>query len=71
MLETYQQEANTSWADALPKAQGLYDPDNEKDSCGVGFIVCINGSRDHKILHDAKGILCNMTHRGAVGADTR
>jgi glutamate synthase (NADPH/NADH) len=32
----------TAWADNLPVAQGLYDPELEKDSCGVGFIVSIN-----------------------------
>lgn len=63
--------SSSSWADALPQAQGLYNPDLEKDSCGVGFIVSINGTRDHKTVADARGILCNMTHRGAVGADIR
>ncbi|CRK46772.1 hypothetical protein BN1723_020136, partial [Verticillium longisporum] len=33
----YQEEGNTSWAGALPVKQGLYDPDLEKDACGVGF----------------------------------
>lgn len=28
---------NKSWAGALPMKQGLYDPENEKDACGVGF----------------------------------
>lgn len=28
---------NKSWAGALPKKQGLYDPELEKDACGVGF----------------------------------
>lgn len=28
---------NRSWAGALPVKQGLYDPEYEKDSCGVGF----------------------------------
>lgn len=32
-----------------PKAQGLYDPQNEKDACGVGFIVAIDGRRNHKV----------------------
>ncbi|CAG8592547.1 16132_t:CDS:2, partial [Acaulospora morrowiae] len=62
---------NNSWADTIPQKQGLYDPDYEKDSCGVGFIVHIKGAPSHKILSDARGILCNMTHRGAVGADAR
>ncbi|KAG2228014.1 hypothetical protein INT45_012038 [Circinella minor] len=62
---------NSSWAQAIPPAQGLYDPSYEKDSCGVGFTVHIKGHRSHKILSDASDILCNMTHRGASGADIR
>ncbi|KAG0231819.1 glutamate synthase [NADH] [Actinomortierella wolfii] len=61
-------EENSSWAGAIPPKQGLYDPDYEKDSCGVGFIVDIQGRPSHKILSDAKHVLCNMTHRGATGA---
>ncbi|KAI8803027.1 hypothetical protein BJ742DRAFT_857935 [Cladochytrium replicatum] len=61
----------TSWADAIPVAQGLYNPDLEKDACGVGFIANIKGVASHKVVADACGILCNMTHRGAVGADAR
>lgn len=53
-------EANGSWAGALPVKQGLYDPVNEKDSCGVGFIANIKGEHSHRILKDASNILCNM-----------
>ncbi|KAI8826607.1 uncharacterized protein EV422DRAFT_3637 [Fimicolochytrium jonesii] len=60
-----------SWAGALPQAQGLYDPAFEKDSCGVGFVCHIKGQPSHEIVADARNLLCNMTHRGAVGADTR
>ncbi|KAK9458560.1 uncharacterized protein V1516DRAFT_643968 [Lipomyces oligophaga] len=63
--------SNKSWAGALPKKQGLYDPDFEKDACGVGFVCNIKGVTSHKIVSDAKSLLCNMTHRGAVGADAR
>ncbi|GAA5893643.1 glutamate synthase (NADH) [Sporobolomyces salmoneus] len=55
----------------LPAKQGLYDPENEKDSCGVGFVCHIKGKPSHKIVSDAKHLLCNMTHRGATGADSR
>jgi glutamate synthase (NADPH) large chain len=55
----------------LPQAQGLYDPALDKDSCGVGFIADIKGRRSHKIIDDALAILCNLEHRGAVGADPR
>ncbi|KAI7900943.1 uncharacterized protein BX663DRAFT_438496 [Cokeromyces recurvatus] len=62
---------NTSWAESIPSAQGLYNPEYEKDACGVGFMVHIKGERSHKILSEASHILCNMTHRGASGADIR
>lgn len=65
------ERSNEFWAGSLPAPQGLYDPDNEKDSCGVGFICHIKGKPAHKIVSDARALLCNMTHRGAVGADAR
>src|SRR5215475_3552266 len=55
----------------LPVPRGLYDPALEKDSCGVGFIADIKGRKSHKIITDALSILCNLEHRGAVGADPR
>ncbi|KAK0706806.1 hypothetical protein B0T26DRAFT_743952 [Lasiosphaeria miniovina] len=67
----YQTENNTSWAGALPVKQGLYDPSLEKDACGVGFACHIKGKASHKIVSDARNLLCNMTHRGAVGSDAR
>src|ERR1700753_3482646 len=54
-----------------PRAEGLYDPSLEKDSCGVGFIANIKGKKSHQIVSDALQILCNLEHRGAVGADPR
>jgi glutamate synthase (NADPH/NADH) len=60
-----------SWSNAIPHKQGLYDPDYEKDSCGVGFITHIKGLASHSIIEKGQSILCNMTHRGAVGADAR
>ncbi|KAL9534087.1 Glutamate synthase [NADH] [Sphaerulina musiva] len=62
---------NKSWAGALPLKQGLYDPELEKDACGVGFAAHIKGKPSHKIVTDARNLLCNMTHRGAVGSDAR
>ena len=49
--------------------QGLYDPRNEHDSCGIGFIADIKNRKSHKIVRDGLTILENLTHRGAVGAD--
>ena len=60
-----------SFAGSLPADQGLYSNANEKDSCGVGFICHIKGQPSHKIVSDARQLLCAMTHRGATGADSR
>ncbi|KZT28486.1 NADPH-dependent glutamate synthase [Neolentinus lepideus HHB14362 ss-1] len=60
-----------SWAGAMPANQGLYLNDNEKDACGVGFICHIKGGQSHKIVSDARQLLCALTHRGATGADSR
>jgi glutamate synthase (NADPH/NADH) large chain len=53
----------------LPGQQGLYDPRNEKDACGVGFIVNVKGESSFNIVQNGLKILKNMEHRGAVGAD--
>ncbi|MDB5962572.1 MAG: glutamate synthase subunit alpha [Massilia sp.] len=50
-------------------AQGLYDPSNEHDACGVGFIAHIKGNKSHSIIEQGLLILKNLDHRGAVGAD--
>ncbi len=52
-----------------PPAQGLYDPKNEHDACGVGFVADLNGRASHRIVEDGLKILVNLTHRGAAGAD--
>ena len=54
----------------LPEKHGLYDPENEKDACGVGFVAQIKGVPSHQIVKDANRILCNMDHRGARGSET-
>ena len=51
------------------EAQGLYDPANEHDACGVGFIAHIKGKKSHSIVEQGLLILKNLDHRGAVGAD--
>ena len=61
----------SSWDAALPASQGLYMNELEKDACGVGFICQIKGEQSHKIVSDARQLLCAMTHRGATGADSR
>ncbi|MDE2412928.1 MAG: glutamate synthase large subunit, partial [Sphingomonadales bacterium] len=53
----------------FPAPQGLYDPRNEHDACGVGFVAHIKGAKSHAIVTQALEILKNLDHRGAVGAD--
>ncbi len=53
----------------FPRAQGLYDPVHEKDSCGIGFVAHIKGQKSHEILRNALQVLENLTHRGAQGCD--
>ncbi|HEV8540268.1 MAG TPA: glutamate synthase large subunit [Nitrospiraceae bacterium] len=53
----------------LPPKQGLYDPQNEKDSCGIGFVVDIKGRRSHSIVQKGLQVLGNLFHRGAQGCD--
>jgi glutamate synthase (NADPH) large chain len=57
--------------DGLPVAQGLYDPANEKDSCGVGFIADMKNVPSHGIIEKGLQLLRNLDHRGAVGADPK
>ncbi|MCK9202095.1 MAG: glutamate synthase-related protein [Gallionella sp.] len=49
--------------------QGLYDPRQERDACGVGFVAHIKGKQSHDMVRQGLQILENLTHRGAVGAD--
>ncbi|MEK7850409.1 MAG: hypothetical protein AAB275_00870, partial [Deltaproteobacteria bacterium] len=53
----------------MPPRQGLYDPQYEKDNCGVGFVANIKGVKSHDIVMKGLEILVNITHRGATGAD--
>ncbi|MEQ9122251.1 MAG: glutamate synthase central domain-containing protein, partial [Alphaproteobacteria bacterium] len=52
-----------------PEAQGLYDPRNEHDACGVGFVANVKGRKSHDIVAEGLEILLKLDHRGAVGAD--
>lgn len=53
----------------LPKKQGLYNPANEHDNCGIGFVTQIKGIQSHDIVKKGLEVLVNMTHRGAESAD--
>jgi glutamate synthase (NADPH) large chain len=54
---------------AAPGREGLYDPANERDGCGMGFIAHVGGRRSHEIVAQGLHILANLDHRGGVGAD--
>jgi glutamate synthase (NADPH/NADH) large chain len=54
---------------SLPPAQGLYDPQHEHDSCGVGFVVNIKGQKSHKLIEQAFELAINLLHRGACGCE--
>ena len=53
----------------LPGNQGLYNPENEHDSCGIGFVAHIRGEPSHEIIVRCLEVLRNMDHRGAINAD--
>ncbi|POM23941.1 Glutamate synthase [NADPH] large chain [Actinomadura rubteroloni] len=52
-----------------PQDQGLYDPANEHDACGVGMVADLHGRKSHDIVQNALTVLKNLDHRGAVGAE--
>ncbi|WP_026314035.1 glutamate synthase large subunit [Actinomadura flavalba] len=52
-----------------PQNQGLYDPANEHDACGVGMVADLHGRQSHDIVQNALTVLKNLDHRGAVGAE--
>jgi glutamate synthase (NADPH) large chain len=54
-----------------PASGGLYDPRNEHDACGVGFVANIKGKKSHAIIEQGLTVLRNLTHRGAVGWDPK
>ncbi|MBN2165558.1 MAG: glutamate synthase large subunit [Marinilabiliaceae bacterium] len=55
----------------FPKPQGLYDPANEHDNCGIGFVANIKGQKTHDIVNRGLEVLINMTHRGAESSDNK
>ena len=54
---------------AVPPAQGLYDPANERDACGLAVVATLRGTPGHDIVQHALTALRTLEHRGAVGAD--
>ncbi|THF74920.1 glutamate synthase large subunit [Cohnella fermenti] len=59
----------TSYVNGLPPKQGLYDPQYEKDACGMGFVAHIKGNKSHEIIEQALSLLINMEHRGGQGSE--
>jgi glutamate synthase domain-containing protein 2/glutamate synthase domain-containing protein 1/glutamate synthase domain-containing protein 3 len=55
----------------LPKKQGLYDPQFEHDSCGVGFVCDVKGRKSNQIVKQGLEVLRRLSHRGATGADPK
>jgi glutamate synthase (ferredoxin) len=53
----------------LPPAQGFYDPAQEHDACGIGFVASISGQKSHEIIRKGIQVLLNLAHRGACGCD--
>ena len=49
----------------------LYNPEEEHDSCGMGFVAMINGTRSNRVLRYGLTSVCNMAHRGAMDADAK
>ncbi len=61
--------ASPSRQGPVPGPQGLYNPENEHDACGLGFVVNLKNKKSHDIVLKGLLILANLEHRGAVGAD--
>ncbi|MGA9508589.1 MAG: glutamate synthase large subunit [Candidatus Sulfotelmatobacter sp.] len=53
----------------IPLTQGLYDPAQEHDACGIGFVASIRGEKSHDIVRNGIQVLLNLAHRGACGCD--
>jgi glutamate synthase (NADPH/NADH) large chain len=75
-IRALEETASTNGANAVlyngvRQKQGLYNPANEHDACGIGMICSIRNERSRKIVKDGLKILCNLEHRGAVGADPK
>lgn len=55
----------------FPEKQGLYEPDFEHDSCGVGFVCDIKGRKSNETILNSLEVLKRLSHRGATGADPK
>jgi glutamate synthase (NADPH) large chain len=62
--------SRASHKNGIPPAQGLYDPAQEHDACGIGFVASIRGEKSHQVIQDGIQVLLNLAHRGACGCDS-
>ncbi|MFG2862883.1 glutamate synthase large subunit [Streptomyces sioyaensis] len=62
---------DAAWSpmDGRPAQQGMYDPRNEHDACGVGFVATLTGEASHALVEQALTVLTNLEHRGATGSE--
>ena len=63
---------NTEWESDVVKApekQGLYDPRNEHDACGMGFVANIKGEQTNEIIRDSLQILANASANDKCGTE--
>jgi len=60
----------SQWTRLLPpQAQGLYNPSHERDACGVGLVVDVEGRKSNRIVRNGIQVLENLAHRGACGCE--
>ena len=50
-------------------SKGLYDPNFEHDSCGIGFLANLDGTQENIIIEHALTISERLEHRGGCGCE--
>ena len=62
-------EINNAQGSLRIQSQGMYDSRNERDACGMGFVVHMKGVKSRQIVEQALELLERLEHRGATGAE--
>ncbi|HEX4260613.1 MAG TPA: glutamate synthase central domain-containing protein, partial [Acetobacteraceae bacterium] len=57
------------WHANVARLAGTYDPSQEHDACGVGFVATLDGRARRDVVEAAIDALRAVWHRGAVDAD--
>ncbi|ANW67362.1 glutamate synthase large subunit [Mycobacterium sp. djl-10] len=52
-----------------PRLSGLYNPDIEHSSCGVGFLTRKDGVQTHDVVRKLHEALCAVPHRGGMSSE--